>query len=87
MVLPECTHRLQGAGRYWQQSLTIPLADDSYIPRSLVDVGNFNLDSLPQTQAAGIHHMQAAAIHRTIDRTDQLQTVSMLQDLGQTELR
>ena len=69
------------------ESLTISFADDGEIPRGFVDIGNFNLDGLPQTRAAGIHHLQAAAIDRTMDRMDQLQAVGVIQDLGQTELR
>ena len=87
MALPEHPHRFQGAGRYGDESLTIPFADDGEIPRGFVDIGNFNLDGLTQTRAAGIHHLQAAAIDGTIHRMDKLQAVAVIQDPGQTELR
>ena len=87
MTLPEQTHRLPDAGRYGDQSLAIAFADDRQIPRGFVDIGNFNPDRLPQTQTAGIHYLQAAAIDRMIDGMDQLQAVVMIQDAGQPQLR
>ena len=50
MVLPKHPHRLQRAGRYRNQSLTIAFTDDREIPRGSVDIGDFNLDRFPQTQ-------------------------------------